>query len=300
MQLKWLEDYIALAETGNFTRAAEIRCVTHPAFGRRIKSLEDWVGTELIDRTKMPISLTPAGRVFLSTAREIVSILADTRYLVTEASAVPSRRITIATGRTLSHTYLPKLTVRLQNSLGKFNVKVLTTSTANGVKMLADSDVDLLVCYSHPTILDKIDPDEYQYKVIGEERIIAVSAPAAAGLPLYSVPGDISRPRTPLLSFNSSMSLGRVVQSIIEKGRLTHNFHVVYESDMADSIHTMAIQGEGLAWLPASLVEQDLESGLLVRADVASNDAMCQIAIYRSATNPKLLIQKVWKEIGLW
>ena len=40
MQLKWLEDFIVLAQERSFTRAAELRHVTHPAFGRRIRALE--------------------------------------------------------------------------------------------------------------------------------------------------------------------------------------------------------------------------------------------------------------------
>lgn len=45
MQLKWLEDFIVLAQERSFTRAAELRHVTHPAFGRRIRALEEWAGT---------------------------------------------------------------------------------------------------------------------------------------------------------------------------------------------------------------------------------------------------------------
>ncbi|HWU74121.1 MAG TPA: LysR family transcriptional regulator, partial [Sphingomonas sp.] len=51
MELAWLEDFIALSETGNFSRAAELRHVTQPAFSRRIRALEDWVGTPLFERT---------------------------------------------------------------------------------------------------------------------------------------------------------------------------------------------------------------------------------------------------------
>ena len=43
MELIWLEDYLALAETLNFSKAAEARHVTQPAFSRRIRALEDWV-----------------------------------------------------------------------------------------------------------------------------------------------------------------------------------------------------------------------------------------------------------------
>ena len=64
MQLKWLEDFIALAQERSFTRAAEIRHVTHPAFGRRIQALEAWAGTALVERSGGPVKLPPAGQAF--------------------------------------------------------------------------------------------------------------------------------------------------------------------------------------------------------------------------------------------
>ena len=51
MELKWLEDFLSLAETRSFSRSAEQRRVTQPAFSRRIRSLEIWLGTVLLDRS---------------------------------------------------------------------------------------------------------------------------------------------------------------------------------------------------------------------------------------------------------
>jgi len=65
MQIKWLEDFIVLAQERSFTRAAEIRHVTHPAFGPRIRALEAWPGTPLVERSGGPVTLTAAGLNFL-------------------------------------------------------------------------------------------------------------------------------------------------------------------------------------------------------------------------------------------
>jgi DNA-binding transcriptional LysR family regulator len=72
MQLKWFEDFLALAQTRSFSRAAELRHVTHPAFGRRIKALEEWSGATLIERGCSPINLTPAGERLLDDAINLV------------------------------------------------------------------------------------------------------------------------------------------------------------------------------------------------------------------------------------
>ena len=72
LNLSWLEDFLALAASGNFSRAADERHMTQPAFSRRIRSLEEWLGTELFDRSSQPARLTSAGSWFQGVAEEIL------------------------------------------------------------------------------------------------------------------------------------------------------------------------------------------------------------------------------------
>ena len=71
MEFAWLEDFLALVDFGNFSRAAELRHVTQPAFSRRIRALEDWVG-DLFERDSHPVMLTEAGRRFRPVAEELL------------------------------------------------------------------------------------------------------------------------------------------------------------------------------------------------------------------------------------
>ena len=79
MQTKWIDDLLAVAETQNFSRAAELRCITQSALSRRIKSLEEWMGVELVDRSTYPVQLTKAGQVFCDEGREARGALAPPR-----------------------------------------------------------------------------------------------------------------------------------------------------------------------------------------------------------------------------
>ncbi len=54
MDLRWFQDFLTLAECGQFTTAAELRHVSQSAFSRRIQSLETWAGAALIDRAAFP------------------------------------------------------------------------------------------------------------------------------------------------------------------------------------------------------------------------------------------------------
>ena len=66
METKWLEDFVSLAETRSFSRSAQLRHVTQPAFSRRIQALEAWAGTDLVDRSSYPTRLTAAGETPVS------------------------------------------------------------------------------------------------------------------------------------------------------------------------------------------------------------------------------------------
>ena len=75
METKWLEDFVSLAETRSFSRSAQLRHVTQPAFSRRIQSLEAWAGTDLVDRSSYPTRLTPAGQTLYEQAVEMLQAL---------------------------------------------------------------------------------------------------------------------------------------------------------------------------------------------------------------------------------
>ena len=77
MELAWLEDFLALAEQRNFSRAAVARNISQPAFSRRVRMLEDWLGAPLFDRDTHRVELTEAGAAFLPVARELVRRFED-------------------------------------------------------------------------------------------------------------------------------------------------------------------------------------------------------------------------------
>src|SRR5437016_3574648 len=82
VETKWLEDFVSLAETRSFSRSAQLRHVTQPAFSRRIQSLEAWAGIDLVDRSSYPTRLTPAGETFHSQSLEILGTLQATRNMM--------------------------------------------------------------------------------------------------------------------------------------------------------------------------------------------------------------------------
>jgi DNA-binding transcriptional LysR family regulator len=107
MDLDWLEDFAALAEHGNFSRAAEARHVTQPAFSRRIRALEEWVGTPLFRREPHGVALTAAGDEFRHGAEETVRRVRQLRGSAREAAGRDATTLRFAATHALSFTFFP-------------------------------------------------------------------------------------------------------------------------------------------------------------------------------------------------
>src|SRR5690606_20146493 len=145
---KLLQDFIALAKTSSFTKAAELRHVTHPAFSRRIKELEVWAGASLIDRRKMPVTLTEAGHDLLVVAEHIIARLNALKQQISKPQAQAGRRRRIATGRNLAHSLVADSASGLSRPVAKHIGRAISLEIHTGIAqatitLLKQGHVDL-------------------------------------------------------------------------------------------------------------------------------------------------------------
>lgn len=109
MDLANLNAFIAIAETGSFSLAAERLHLTQPAVSKRIAGLEQQLAVRLFDRLGREIGLTEAGRALLPRAYQILGVLDDTRRALTNLSGEISGRLTLATSHHIGLHRLPPL-----------------------------------------------------------------------------------------------------------------------------------------------------------------------------------------------
>lgn len=109
MDLATLNAFIAIAELGSFSEAAERLHLTQPAVSKRIASLEQQLNVRLFDRLGREVSLTEAGRALLPRAYQILNVLDDTRRALTNLSGEISGRLTLATSHHIGLHRLPPL-----------------------------------------------------------------------------------------------------------------------------------------------------------------------------------------------
>jgi DNA-binding transcriptional LysR family regulator len=296
MDIKWLEDFLSLARTASFSRSAEVRHVTQSALSRRIRQLEDWVGTTLVDRATFPVRLTPAGEEFATAARDALQILYDIRDQNRGRQGVRTNTLTFASIHTLSLTFFPRWIKDLETDLPGLRAGLTIDHSAMDLRVsaLSDGACDFLLTYAHPAALFILDGRKFTDRWLGCERIIPVSAPGPSGEALHSLERDGDKPAQ-FLSYGAGSFMFHVVQDLVDirRPRLTTK----YENSTAEGLKAMAIEGWGLTWAPESIVSEDLAKGRLVRAGASNWDLKVDIRIYRSATNKRRIVERAWAAI---
>ena len=298
METKWFEDFVSLAETRSFSRSAQLRHVTQPAFSRRIQSLEAWAGLDLVDRSSYPTRLTPAGDTLLAQALEILGSLQATRNMMRGHKAAGLDMIEFAVPHSLAFTFFPHWVMDLRKRLGATKSRLIALNVHDAVMHLVEGSCDLLLAYHHPSQPLPLNPDRYEMLSLGRETLAAYAKAGPDGQPLFSLPAATGQ-TVPFLAYASGAYLGRLVEVITKLAPEPLQLGSIYETDMAEGLKAMAIEGHGLAFLPASSVRKELKSKRLVRAaPPGEHEIEMEIRIYRErpemARHPKPGALALW------
>lgn len=294
MQLEWLEDFIELARTRSLSRAAEIRCVTHPAFGRRIRALEDWVGVPLIER-KQPLSLTPAGLLFLDAASQSMELLLAARAQFQTIGLNRDQPLRIATGRTLARVFFPDWYQSLHQRFGAFPVSLVTGGAQEAILKLTAGEVDLQLIYSSPLTRILVDAERFDSKVLAQEQLVPVSAPDDRGQPRFAIGPDSDDSSIAWLGLSPSLSLRGVLAQHLAKLPQRLALRMIYQADSYEAILEMAKRGSGLAWLPGMVVKDALTAGELVLAGGSELHIPFDVSLHRLRANRSEQVMRIWE-----
>lgn len=297
MDIRWLEDFIALADTRNFSRAALERHVTQPAFSRRIQALEAWVGAALVDRSTYPTTLTAAGRLFREQAADMLRQLHEARSLARGRLSGALEMLTVAAGHTLAVTFYAAWMAKLRQVLGPLPSRLMATNVHDAVLALVESGCDILLCYSHSQFSINLDETRHASLLVGRDRLLPVSVPGASGVPLHDLRGRKSK-STELILYTSTSFLGRISDSVLRSLGRSGDANVQGITDRSEAVRAMVLRGFGAGWIPESMIAADLAAGRLVPAGSDDLSVELQIRIFCRLENRRPMVERVWDVAG--
>lgn len=145
LDLRKIRHMVALAEHGSFGRAADAVCISQSALSRSIQSLESSLGVELFDRTERRVTLTPAGKLSIDAAQDILRSAAEFYRTVDSASASEIGELRIGLGSVTSSLFGPPLLRRYAKRFPKLKLTLRVGAPENLFGMLLGEDLDLVI-----------------------------------------------------------------------------------------------------------------------------------------------------------
>ncbi len=143
MELDQLRYFLQVAERGNFTRAAEDVKISQPALSRSIQKLEEELGQPVFERQTRSVTLTDAGVLLQSRARQVLSILEDTKAEINDDGE--SGCVRVGAIPTIAPFFLPKVLREFSKAHPKANLIVQENTTDRLLKSCIQGEIDLAI-----------------------------------------------------------------------------------------------------------------------------------------------------------
>ncbi|MGO4852176.1 LysR substrate-binding domain-containing protein [Phaeovulum sp. W22_SRMD_FR3] len=270
----WIADFLTLAETRNFSRAAAQRNVTQPAFGRRIRAFEAWCGHALVDRTTHRLELTAAGVLVLAASEDLHRRIGRLRHALAALES-HANTLTFAATQALSFTFFPGWIGPLSAGAA---VHLLADNMQACERIMEAGAAQFLLCHTHPAMPLDLPGERYRTRSIGQDHLVPVAA-LRDGVPLHRLEAEAA----PLLRFDEKSGLGRILGAALGPALSQFDLRPVFTSHVAMALKPMMLEGRGIAWLPLSLLHDDIAAG---RCAVIG-DAAVQIGLSVSLLRPR-------------
>lgn len=259
MDLRSLNTFIQVAESGSFTRAAEKLGYAQPTVSIQIRQLENELGIMLFDRIGHTVRLTDKGHEALLHAQRICHMCQE-MTLETNRADTPRGLIRLAMADSMCVPLISRGVARFQKQFPYMSLKIMTAGTDELFRLLDHNDVDI-VC----TLDNHIYNTSY---VIASEEKIGVHFVISADHPLAKAPsvaiGELLT--QPFLLTEKGMSYRRLMDELLARDSL--EIQPILEIGRADIICNLVESGMGVSFLPDYVTEAGVRSGTLVRLNV--------------------------------
>lgn len=284
MELHQLRYFVAVAEHGGFSRAAEHCRVAQPSLSFQIKRLETELGQPLFDRLKRGVALTEAGRLLLPRAQRILAEVREAGEAIERDLSQGRGTVHLGAIPTIAPYLLPPAFERFTKSFPESSLHVHEDYTERLVTALVGGELDFAV------LSTPLDHPALEVEVIGLERLLVALPPAFADR--HPGPPSIADlTREPAVVLHEMHCLSRQIQGFCTTRRLRQS--IVCRTAQLTTVQTLVAAGLGVSLVPEMCAKADT-SGSVLYAPLAGEPPTREIAIaWRSDRSRSFLAREL-------
>jgi LysR family transcriptional regulator, hypochlorite-specific transcription factor HypT len=277
MDMRWLEDVLVLLEEGNLTRAAKRRAITQPAFSRRIRSFETWLGQDILDRHTNRVEVRDSARQGEAEIRALVLRLRELRRQFRTSEATP-QRVTFAAQHALTLSIFTDIVTLVKEAVEPVRYRLRTANRGDCISICLRGDADVLLCYEAEGDRSLPFDTSFERFVWGSDRLV----PVVGGSLIYQLDGEGMLPKgAPVIAYPDSSYFGETLNRLFPDWlNSQRDYQTVCESAFSAGVREMVVQGIGMAWVPMSLVWRDIENATLRNLSRIHGSCELTISIY--------------------
>ncbi len=261
MQLEWLDDVLILLEEGNMTRAAARRNITQPAFSRRIRGFEDWLGVEVLERQTNRVEISASLRANEAEMRRLTARLRELRARIGQFDPARSTLSIAAQHAPICSTF-PDMALRAKERFPALQIRLRAGNLSDCVSMFLRGDTSMLLCYEAESATPLQFGSEIKRGLRGRDYLVPIVGGSLRFLVMDNgaVPTEI-----PAIAYPEESYFGEVLSKGQRAfGTREQSTNVFSVTAFSSGTHEMVLKGLGLGWLPYSMAHREIESGALI------------------------------------
>jgi DNA-binding transcriptional LysR family regulator len=245
MDVRRLRTFVAVAEHGSVSKAANLLRATQPALSRQIRTLEEEFGFPLFERAGRRLALTPRGQHLLGDCRSLVRSVATLAETAQELRRGEIRLLKVAASALTIEAIFPRFLHRYAAAFPDTQLSLIEADAAEHLNLLARGDAHLAI-----NVINAIQVDDHRFgsRTLSPFHIVAAYAPSLEiGV---GTTADIAKILDyPLLLLNPSFATRNVFDAACRVAGIRPN--IFFESGAVHSLLALAEAGHGIAILPS-------------------------------------------------
>lgn len=254
MHLRNVELFCEVVRCRSFSKAAETRDVSQPLVSQAIQALEDRLGTRLIDRSKRPFEVTPAGQEYYDACRDILDRLRAVEDRVQQMGNRITGRLRVASIYSVSFSGQEGFKRKFQNQYPEVSLQIDPYHPDEVYRLVQNDEAELGVV-SFPRCGGDFGCIPWLEQEMGV--VLAPNHPLAGRATLTTA--DLEGEN--LVAFTQDLKIRRQIDRWLKDSRVS--VEIAQQFDNVDSIKTAVREGAGVAILPLTTVRKDVAAGQL-------------------------------------
>ena len=252
LDFKSIETFLWVVKLGSFRSAAQRMNTTQPAISQRIAQLEREMGVRLLNRDHRVASPTPSGRQMLVYAEKLIGLRAEMMTEICESSAVRGV-LRLGVAETIVHTWFPQLVKSVNELYPNLSLEIEVDITTNLSARLLAQEIELGL------VVGPLSSAGVQSLVLRDYDIGFLASPTLGLGKAALTRRDLAR--YPMITFPRKTRPYEAVRGVFDRPDLPP-IRLHASASLATVIH-MAVEGLGIAVIPAAIVADELADGRL-------------------------------------